>query len=169
MLMVNQLIGFGVGSSAVETLVDRTTGTVIGNMTSGAAQSNCFDGTTSQALSAGAGACPFVNNAPGYVGKTYAAGKAMSRVVVYGSNDDGFMYAANPSVTITLYGKNGVPANGTDGTSLGTLTFTDTADESGGRTVSSTDTSTTYTNVWVYINGGAISTACAELVMYEML
>lgn len=71
--------------------------------------------------------------------------QAVGSVVVRGSNDQGFVNGATPSVTIKLYGKNSsVPTIASPGTELGTSTFTDTANELAGRTVSSSDTSTTY-------------------------
>lgn len=155
------------GGGPVETLVDRTTGTNIGNMTLGGGRAAVFDGTTNQTAAAGAG----ISASPGYVGKTHGAGKALSRVIVYGSNNVGFVNTGTTtSVTITLYAKNGVPASATDGTSLGAITFNQSAtNESAGRTINSSDTTTTYTNYWVYVNGGANSTYFVELEAWEMI
>lgn len=178
MLHVNHLIGFGSFSAASsEVLVDRTTGSNIGDMTDGASIGNAFDGTTSQALSGGGGACPYRGSANGYIGKDFSGpgAKRFSRFKVYGSNDAGFVFGANPSTTIVIYAKNGAPASGTDGTQIGTTgSFTDTADESAGREITSTDTSTSYTHVWAYVNdsgnpGAARSTCIAEIEMWELV
>jgi len=152
---------------AVETLIDRTTGTNIGNMTLGGGLAAVFDGTTNQTAAAGAG----ISASPGYVGKTHAAGKAISKIIVHGSNNVGYVNTGTTtSVTITLYAKNGVPASATDGTSLGSITFNQSAtNESAGRTITSSDQVTTYTNYWAYVNGGANSTYFIELVAYEMI
>jgi hypothetical protein len=174
-LVVNQLIGFGAftdASGGTETLVDRTTGTIFGDMTTGGDfRSALYDGTTNQALGGGAGPCPYKTGTSGYVGKSYSAGKKFSKAIVYGPNDDGFVYASNPSVTLTVYGKNGSnPANSTDGTSIGSLTFTDTGNESAGRTITSTDTVTAYDRIWVTVSGaGSQSYSMAEIVLYELL
>lgn len=151
----------------VETLIDRTTGTNIGNMTLQGGLAAVFDGVTNQVAAAVAG----TSGVAGYVGKQFGAGKALSRVVVNGSNNVGYVNTGTTtSVTITLYGKNGAPANGSDGTSLGSITFNQNAvDESAGRQITSTDTVTTYTHFWVFINGGANSTECAEATFYEMV
>lgn len=165
---ITHLAGFGAytASSGGEVLVDRTTGTNIGNTTFSGGLAAAFDGTTSQASAACAAG---VNSPDDYVGKTFGAGKRASRVVVHGSNDQGFANGANPSTTLTLYGKNGAaPANATDGTSLGSTTFTDTTNESSGRTITSTDTTTSYLHWWVKVDVAGNSSAIAELVMYEM-
>ena len=148
-----------------EALIDRTTGTNIGNMTALGGLAASFNGTTSETTTNASG----ISASPGYVGKTYGAGKIFSRAVVYGSSNAGFINGTNPSTTLTIYGKNGTPASATDGTSIGSVTFTDTTNESAGRSVTSTDTTNTYTSIWVYVNGGAVSCNCAELEMYELI
>lgn len=155
------------GAGPVETLVDRTTGTNIGNMTGAAGLAGAFDGVTNQVAAGGAG----ISAAPGYVGKSHGAGKKLSRVVCHGSNNVGYANTgAATSVTITLYAKNGAPASGTDGTSLGSITFNQSAtDESTGRQINSSDTTTAYTHYWIYVNSGANSHYVAELVVYEMI
>ena len=165
-------MAMAVVSGGTETLVDRTTGTIFGDMTTGGDfRSALYDGTTNQALAGGVGPCPYHTGTSGYVGKSYSAAKRFSRAIVYGPNDDGFVYNANPSVTLTVYGKNGSdPSNATDGTSIGTLTFTDTGNESAGRTITSTDTVTAYDRIWVTVSGaGAQSYTMAEIVLYELL
>jgi hypothetical protein len=169
MFMVNHLIGFGAGSSALtETLVDRTTGTNIGDMTGGGGLAAAFDGTTAQAFLSAA----FLSGGNGYVGKSYGAAKIYSKFIVYGSNDDGYDFTVDGTITITIYGKNGSPASATDGTSLGTTgSFSNNNDESSGRTIVSTDQSNSFTHVWAYVvsGTGGTSTCVAELEIYELI
>lgn len=104
MLMVNQLIGFGAGSSAVQTLIDRTLGTTIGDMTSGGGLAAAFDGTTSQAFASSAYKSA---SATGYVGKDWGVGntKTVTGFVAYGSSNLGFEgEGAELTITITLQG-----------------------------------------------------------------
>lgn len=145
--------------------IDRTTGTNIGNSTLNGGLAAAFDGVTNQAFGACAVANPF-----GYVGKTFVSGKVIDHFIVYGSNDFGYTTAGAVSVTITMYGKNGAPSSGTDGTAIGSISFTNTANESAGRTIASTDTSNSYTSVWVMINTSATNNSgCAELQMFEIV
>jgi len=141
-------------------------GSRIGDMTASGGLAAGFDNTTSQAASACAGKSSATT---AYIGKTLTTALPIKKVVVHGSSDAGYVSGANPSVTITLYGKNGsAPANGTDGTSLGSTTFTDTANESSGRTINSSDTATAYTHVWVYVTqaGAAATMSVAEVVFH---
>jgi len=152
-------------SRASAALIDRTTGTIITNFD--LRTSAAYDGTTNQAGSA----ATFKNNAvanSGYSGKTLATPSAMYEVVVYGSNDFGYAQAADPTITLTLYGKNGAaPASGTNGTALGSITFVDTANESAGRTISSADVYTVYDHVWVNLTqANNVNLAIAEIEMY---
>jgi hypothetical protein len=132
----------------------------IGDMNGGGGKDEAFDGSTNEA--SGINTCSATG--PCYVGVTFATATAIKAATIYGGNDVGFISGSNPSVTINLYGKNGsAPADGLDGTIIGTVTFTDTADESAGRTITMSDTSTEWDHVWAYINGGALTTVCAEL------
>jgi len=83
--------------------------------------------------------------------RDFTSAQQCSKVIVYGSSDQGFVTGANPSVTLTLYGKNTADVSAT---SLGTLTFTDTADESAGRTVTSSDTTTRWDKIYVELTCG---------------
>lgn len=170
MFRVSQHYGFNARRSArVLTLIDRTAGTNIGNMTVNGGLAAAFDGTTSQArLSC---ATISVSNS-GYVGKTLAANKIFGQAIIYGSNDQGFIRTDDVSTTINIRGKTGAaPSSATDGTIIGTLSFTDTSNESAGRTITSTDT----TSLWAHIFAEVINNAAsgrdihvAELVLYEM-
>lgn len=158
----------------VEVLVDRTTGTNIGNMTGGGNLAASFDGGTSE-TSANSSTRAFdakPNSQSGYVGKTFGAPKIISRIVIYGSNNQGYISTANVSITLTLYGKNGAaPSSATDGTSLGAITFTDTTNESVGREIASSDLATAWTHVWVAFStsNSGNSKHFAEIEVYELV
>lgn len=131
------------------TQIPQGTGTNIGNMTANGGIAAAFDGVTSQAFASTASKSNVAANS-GYVGKNYSASpRTIGSATVYPSNDAGFVNVTDPSVTLTLYGKNGsAPANGTDGTSLGSTTFTDST---ASRSITSSNTTTAYDYVWVNI------------------
>lgn len=163
--LATQLVGFGAGASGgVETLIDRTLGTNIGTFTTNGGLASIFDGTTNQ----GFGVSGVATSSPSYAGKTHGAAKIFSRATVYGSNDAGFS-SSNGSCTLDVYGKNGAaPSGPTDGTIIGTVTFTDTSNESAGRSITSTDTSTAYLHWWVTLTG-ATNHIMSEIVWYELV
>lgn len=141
-------------------------GTNIGNLTGNGGLAAAFDGTTNQTGAASAGRTMATN---AYVGKTLST--RVARLTVYGSNDSGYASGINPTVTLYLYGKTGsAPASGTDGTILGQVSFTDTANESGNpRNISSSDTTTTFDHFWMYVshNGVANNIRVAETLFYS--
>lgn len=142
-------------------------GTNLGDMTGGGGLVAAFDDDTTQAAAACAAEAASTS---AWVGKTLPTAKSIHKVVVHGSNDAGFVSAINPTVTIKLYGKNGTaPASATDGTLIGTTSFTDTADESAGRTITSTDRDTVWDHVFINVthNGAANQINVAELVIHE--
>jgi len=148
-------------------LIDRTTGTNIGNMTSNGALAAAFDGDANQANTASAGTLSGATT--GYVGKTLTGPKVFGRAVVSGSNSHGYAFSATPTITLNIQGKNGAaPSGPTDGTLLGTISFTDTTDESAGRTINSTDLVNTWDHLFLEVDPGVFTNKyCAELVLYE--
>lgn len=149
-------------------LIDRTAGTNIGNMTGNGGLAAAFDGTTTQVLVS----CAALGATSGYVGKTLASAKRFGRAIVYGSSGAGFKNSSNPSITLNIRGKSGTaPSSATDGTIVGTLTFTDTADESAGRTIESTDYVNSWDHLFVEITSGpgTETQGIAEVVLYEWL
>lgn len=141
-------------------------GTVIGDMTGGGGRAAAFDGNTGQAATACA---RLASTTSGYVGLLLGLASTISSVIAYGSNDQGYVSASNPSTTIQLYGKQGTaPSSSTDGTLLGSSTFTDTADESGGKSIASSDTSTIWDYVWIRVSTASSSTLnVAELRFFS--
>lgn len=121
---------------------------------------SAFDGETSK----NAASCIRAVAQSAYIGLDLSASPhPVQQIAIYGSNNRGFIANTNgtdtnPSVTLTVRGKNGsLPTSASDGANLGTVTFTDTANESAGRIIFSTDTVTAYDYVWVQIehNAGA--------------
>ena len=143
------------GSSDVDSLVDTSALTKIGNFSTPA---NLYDGSiaTSDFRSSGtASGSNVTRTQSGYTGVTFSSGTRVFSAVIngYGTFNYGKVPSAGgtQSLTARLYGKNGAaPANGTDGTPLsGTInvpaTFTS------GFAIASNDQATSYDHVWVYM------------------
>jgi len=145
-------------------LIDRTAGTIIGDFNT--RTSAAFDGNLSQTQAVGA--VKGSNVADAYIGKNYGAGseKAIAKVIAYPTSDNGFMTSSSPDdLVINLYASNSLPANGTDGTLLGTADF---VDGFSARTILSNDTTTEYRYVWIYINPDDtnVGTICVSEVQF---
>lgn len=143
--------------------------TTIGNGTAGGGLAAAFDGTTNQAIAASA---QLAGNNAIYVGADFGSGteKRVYKAEIWGTNDQGYVSGANPSVTLTLRSGTTAPAGATSGTSRGTATFTDTANESGNtRTINSSD-KTTAIRYWHVATGTHNATkGIAEIKFYESL
>lgn len=145
-------------------LIDRTAGTNIGNMTWGGGLAASFDGVTNQG---GANSSMRQSGGNAYIGKTFVAPTAIDFVNVYGANDHGYV-VNNPSVTLNLRGKNGSAPSGTsDGDLIGTTgEFTDTA-TTNPKTIDCIDKNTLYDHVFVEIvNGTGNNTRMAEVEIW---
>jgi len=155
-------------SNVTGALIPQGTGTVITNYdtrTTAAA-----DGTTSQAASAATR--HGVNAQNRYWGKDYGVGvtKYISKATTHGSNNLGYHDGGAVSITIQLRADNSAPSAGTEGTLLGSISFTQSAtDESAGRDITSTNTATAFRYVWVYISTAAAGNnmSLAECFFYE--
>ena len=148
--------------------IDRTLGTNIGDMTNAGGLAIAFDGDTNQSQATGAKKTSVSDSGEAYIGKTLASPTAIESVTVHGSNNHGWCSSGDPDVTIQLRGKQGAaPSNGTDGALLGSITFTDSSDESGARSINSSDTTTYWDHVFIRItrSTGPGDINCAELVM----
>lgn len=156
------------GGGAVQQLVliDRTAGSNIGDMSGGGGLSAAFDGNIDQAVGS---AAQKASSSEAYVGKTLAAAKIFGRAIAYGANDSGFG-SGDVEVTITVRGKAGAaPASFDDGTAIGSVTFTDTADATP-QQIESSDLSNSWDHLWITISAGVTQAwRCAELVLYESL
>ena len=133
--------------------------------------SNAFDTTTNDAENGNGVARKTTSSNDGYVGADYTVpgAKRIFQAEVHGSNNLGYVQQASVTVTLDLMAKATTPANSADGTLLGTTSFTDGADESAARTITSTNNETQYTFVWIRVTytGTASRTNCAELKLYE--
>lgn len=159
------LMPFFMPASASGAEIDRTLGSIITDY--GLRTTAASDGTTSQADSAATRHGSSVSNR--YYGKTGNIARIISKATTHGSNNAGYCDAVGETITITLYGKQGsAPANGTDGTVLGSINFTDQANESAGRDITSSDTSTLWDHWWVYIQtSSANNMSLAEARFFE--
>ena len=124
---------------------------------------NAFDGDTTQnqtTVARTGGGIPA--NVAVYLGKTFSQPYRIANASVCGSTDDGYALGGiGCTVTLTLYGKQGAaPSSSTNGTALGSVSFTDTTDESTPRIISSNDQTTQYDHAWIRIiqTGGGTRT-----------
>ena len=141
----------GFTSSGAAAAISGATGTNIGNMTGHGGLAAAFDGTTSKS-GANSAVDTTSANGDGYVGKNYTGSpNAISQVVVYPSNDDGFAFGLTGagSITINLWAKSSAPAHPRDGTMLGTSgAFGNTT---AAVTIGSNNTVSTWNYVWVEV------------------
>lgn len=159
--------GFTATLSSSEVMIGRNVGTVIHNAFSDSVAARAFDGTTNVSRS---GCADSITGSSMYIGKTFTTPLRASKVIAYGANDDGFDDTMNAAGTVvTLYGKQGTaPTNGTDGTSLGSVSFTDTSNESAGRTATSSDTSTFWDHIWINVTIPGTRVFVAEVQLFTV-
>lgn len=138
----------------------------IGSMTGGGGLASAFDGTTNQAIAASAS---LSGNNAGYVGADFsAAAKRVYKAEIWGTNDQGYVTGANPSVSLSMRTKATLPANVGDGTFQGSTTFTDTANESGNvRTINCSDQFTAFEYVFIGTSTHNAVKGIAEIKFYE--
>ncbi|MBM3529043.1 MAG: DUF2793 domain-containing protein [Alphaproteobacteria bacterium] len=148
-------------------LISQGAGSVIGG-TNGSAWSNtgaAFDGNTSQTRLVGANSD---NATVAYIGKDYGGSpKTVTGFKVWGSSDEGFKQASDPTIAVQLYGKNGsAPGSSTDGTLLGSASNTD-ANSLLLQNLAISN-STAYQYVWLRIDAPNSNRICvAEAEFYE--
>jgi hypothetical protein len=143
--------------------------TRIGSGTGGGGLAAAFDGTTNQAIAACASLSG--NNAI-YVGADFGSGteKRIWKAEIWGSNDNGYVAGANPSVTLTMRSNSTSPGSATTGTSRGTVTFTDTANESGNvRTITSSNNTSAFRYWHIATGTHNANKGIAEIKFYESL
>jgi hypothetical protein len=137
--------------------LDPALGTLIGNMTSNGGLRAAFNCVATENQNA----CSMRSAATAaYVGRSLPFPAAISKATIHGSNDSGYVSGGTPTVTISLYGKTGAsaPSSDTDGTLLGTITFTDGASEATGRDITSSDTTTEWSHLWARVSHNASAT-----------
>ncbi|WP_159585931.1 hypothetical protein [Chelativorans xinjiangense] len=145
-------------------LIDRTSGTAIGDMTEVGGLAASFDGIDDQS---GASSSAKTATLDAFVGKTLAVPAAIDHIVCYGANNQGFLVNDNGDATIELRAKQGVaPTLSSEGTLLGSITFTDTSVREV-KTINSNDTTTLWDHVWIRILPATlVSTRNAELEIW---
>jgi hypothetical protein len=158
----------GVWKRTTPSAIVLTGGTPFGDGTLQAGLAAAFNGATNVAETS----CAAKNHGAGgqtVVGTALATSACILSAVVHGSNNSGYVTGANPTVVIDLYGRNGTaPSGSQNGTLLGSLTFTDSGNESAARTITSTDTNTFWDYVWVRLShndGSNRNVNLAELLL----
>lgn len=155
--------------------ISGSTGSNIGNMTGSGGLAASFDGVQSKLLTSSSGFSQVGGHVAfftiialdGYVGKHYSvSAQAIDHVVVYPSFDQGlalgnyswqynigsggppgiFTSAMSMTFTLVLRGKNSAPSSASDGIELGRI---NTPNTSAPITITSRDSVTTYSYVWV--------------------
>lgn len=144
----------------------RRDGTNIGILTGSGGLTAAFTGVTSKlavACSSGSGSLAR------YIGKSFAEPRRVHQVTIHGSSDQGYVDGVNPTVTFSIYGKTGAaPASATDGTLLGTTTFSDSG-TTNPQTLATNDRTTKFDHVWAVLSHGSGSQNIfvAECEIYE--
>lgn len=152
----------------IEQQIPQSEGEIFGNFTQAGFAGNAamFDGS-------------MANNYPNvgayrlglsaYIGKQFACPKPFSRAIIYGWNDRGLIDDGGAGVAY-LYGKNGTPANETDGVLLGQVSFSEPSGLAYGSPLEiiSSDTMNKYSCVWVLVVAAVATGICgAELMLFE--
>lgn len=166
-LLVTQLGGW-----AGDLVVERAKGSELtltglstfGNLTSGGELAAVIDGETSESTTTSANA----TTANGWAGVTLSSPARFFEAYAYGSNNGGFVNAANPTVSLYIWAKTGsAPATYNDGTVIGSTSFTDTTNESAGRLITMTDNETEWDHVWIEVSpGSSAAVRLAELRLW---
>lgn len=139
----------------------------IGNMTGGGGLASAFNGNAAQTFVAAAWYPQAASNA--WAGLSFSSPKAVSKIVVNGSNDHGFAYTQNGNITITAYGKNGAaPTTPTGGQAIGSVgPFVD-ANSLEKEIIINNPQAWDY--VWINITyDGTVVNGCSEIKMYEVV
>lgn len=149
--------------SAVETQYSYSAGTVIGDLNFQGGRNAAFDGNLNKAFAS----CASYNSVfitTMYVGKTFTSPRRIGKVIVRGSTDTGYDAFTGPAtITLSLYGKNGAaPTGPTDGTQLGTTSFSDN-NLPNEKTINSNDLATEFDHLWVAISSGNSGMCIADV------
>lgn len=160
----------GVGTITSEVAIGQGVGSTIGNATDAGGLAAAFDGTTNQS-----GAASAVKNSTdrSWVGKNFGGPSfRITKAIVHGPNNGGYLDGGNAAMSLQLLAKVGAPPTTfSDGTSLGLISFTDTDNESSGRTITSSDTTTHWNHAWVRSaqdTGFPTNMGFAEVIFYTV-
>lgn len=129
-------------------------GTPFGDMVATGGLGAAFNGNTDQANNTcAAKSVVGTSHTFAYIGKNFsAAPQKIGKVLIYGSNNSGYVDNIAPTVTATVYGKHSAPTDETDGTVLGSIIFTDLTNESAAREIASSDLVSEWEYAWVLIS-----------------
>lgn len=148
----------------------RTEGSNIGNMTDQGGLAAAFDGIILQATS---GSCSRGDATDAYVGKNFSSTpRRVWSASCYGTTDQGYASggAPQPTIALELRAKNGsAPSSSSDGTLLGSTSFTDTDDQSNDpRELVSSDAATEWDYVWLRVTSSILrNLRLGEVEIYE--
>ena len=160
-------------SFGTQALVDRTTGTAIGDMTENGGLSAAFDNATDQLANAGAAKSSVNNTNPSYIGKDWGSvenAKYITGFKYWSSSNDGVHESGNNSsgCSLILLGHtSNDPANATTLGTLGSLNFRQNTHEFSKLDITR---GTAYRYNWVKVLPSATNSNqsfCAELRFYE--
>ena len=159
-------------SFGTQALVDRTTGTAIGDMTENGGLSAAFDNATDQLANASAAKSSVNNTNPSYIGKDWGSGnvKYITGFKYWSSSNDGVHESGNNSsgCSLILLGHtSNDPANATTLGTLGSLNFRQNTHEFSKLDITR---GTAYRYNWVKVLPSATNSNqsfCAELRFYE--
>jgi len=155
-------MSISVNSPPLGMLASQPAGTNFGDMTGFGGLAAAFDGTYAPKASTACTA-KFVS-AFGYVGRNFTVAQVIGSASVWPSTDFGFYNGGTGNVTFDLYGKNGLPANSTDGTLLATKSIANQF--TGPVTLTPAFSTTTYTHGWVRVSRtSGTDSLIAQLVM----
>lgn len=147
-------------------VIPRTLGTTIGDFDQ--SPNDAFNGDFAQTIDAGGPAKRAGTPTSAYIGKNYGlTPQTINRVVITGEDGNRLITSDNDPISIRLYAKNSLPANGTDGTLLGSRSVFDGDADS--YSIISNDSVTSYQYVWVYIlPAGSVADIClSEVTFYS--
>jgi hypothetical protein len=142
-----KLLGVEIGS-VVPTLIPQATGTIIGDMTSQGALSVSFNGTTDSTNNSEAVSL-YGSPTTGYVGKDYGGSftTVVKQAIIYPFITAGFSSIGSETGTLNVRGSASSPSSPSDGTLLGSNSFTDPTSDP--VTIDCSANSTAYQYVWI--------------------
>ena len=149
----------------VSTLIDRTAGSISGDMTGGAGLTAAFDGTTSQTGAQGARKASLTGSA--YIGKDWGSGVVhnLTGWKIWGSTNEAYTSHLTPTITVKLYGSNsGIESSGVE---LDSQTFADSATGPAAKSYLSGVTAGDYRYHWIKFTGAGHEWRIAELQFFE--
>ncbi len=142
-------------------MIDASTLTKFGNMTLGGGLNAVLDLDTSNT--------GYSTTAQGWAGITLSVPTAIDKVELVPASNGFDASGLTSSITIDLYGKVGSsPTSPTNGTKLGTLSFTDVNSQVS-RTIMSNNRVTNYDHVWVVISTGVWAVASSVKIYSVVL